>query len=110
MSGNPENKSDSDAKKCCNAPIVAADASGDKADSDADKSGNEDAENVEEFGQIEISENDINAYELDFQHCKIPKIENLEALTRIEILGLRWNFIKKIENLSFLTTLHLEHS
>merc|ERR1719415_482170 len=72
-------------------------------DSDTEKS--EEEEEIVEFGQIVIKDNETDAVELDFQHCKIPKIENLETLSKIERLGLRWNFIKKIENLGFLTTL-----
>ena len=68
-------------------------------DRDSDPSGDEANTNAEEEpGVIEISENDKNAVELDFQHCKIAKIENLEQLSSIESLGLRWNFITKIEN------------
>jgi len=76
----------------------------DVCNSDSEKSEDE-VETSEEFGRIEVSENDYNAYELDFQHCRIPKIENLQMLSRIEVLGLRWNFIKKIENVNSLITL-----
>lgn len=48
---------------------------------------------------------DPECYELDLNHGRIGKIENLEPLLNIERLYLRWNFITKIENLSTLTTL-----
>ena len=73
--------------------------------SEPEKSEPEDNEDDEETGFVTVSEEDKEAYELDFQHCKIRKIENLESLTRIETLGFRWNFLKKIENLDHLTTL-----
>lgn len=43
--------------------------------------------------------------EVDLNHRRIAKIENLEALTCVETLCLRWNLIKKIENLHTLTML-----
>ena len=43
----------------------------------------------EELGRVVIKPNEVDALELDFQHCKIPKIENLEVLTKIENLGFR---------------------
>lgn len=43
--------------------------------------------------------------ELDLNHGRIGKLQNLEPLQCIERLYLRWNLIKKIENLSTLTTL-----
>lgn len=43
--------------------------------------------------------------ELDLNHGRIGKLENLEPLQCIERLYLRWNLIKKIENLNTLTTL-----
>lgn len=48
---------------------------------------------------------DPKTTELDLNHGRIGKIDNLEPLECIERLYLRWNFIKKIENLSTLTTL-----
>ena len=48
---------------------------------------------------------DPDAIDVDLNHGKISKIENLEGLTCVETLCLRWNLIKKIENLSMLTTL-----
>ena len=39
---------------------------------------------------------------LDLNHGRIGKIENLEPLTQLESLYLRWNMIKTIENLSNL--------
>jgi len=48
---------------------------------------------------------DPNQFDLDLSHGRIAKIENLEVLTRIETICLRWNLVKTIENLSTLTTL-----
>ena len=47
---------------------------------------------------------DPDATEVDFNHGRIAKIDNLECLTQVEGLYLRWNLIKKIENISMLTT------
>lgn len=43
--------------------------------------------------------------EVDMNHHKIGRLENLEPLTKVERLYLRWNLIKKIENLETLVTL-----
>ena len=43
--------------------------------------------------------------DLDLNHHRIGKIENLDGLGQLETLCLRWNLIKKIENLSMLSTL-----
>lgn len=43
--------------------------------------------------------------EVDLNHRRIAKIENLETLTCVETLCLRWNLIKKIENLHALIML-----
>ena len=48
---------------------------------------------------------DPTALEVDLNHGKIAKLENLECLTQVEGLFLRWNLIKKIENLDMLVTL-----
>lgn len=48
---------------------------------------------------------DPNAIEVDFNHGRIEKLENLECLTKVEGLYLRWNLIKKIENIGMLTSL-----
>lgn len=48
---------------------------------------------------------DPDALEVDLNHGKIAKLENLECLHRVEGLYLRWNLIKKIENLQTLVTL-----
>merc|ERR1719270_1153353 len=87
--------------------LVPADASNNGDDqSEPEESDNEaEPDESEELGSVQISDEDKDAFELDFHHCKIPKIENLEVLTQIETLGFRWNFIKKIENLQTLTTL-----
>lgn len=62
--------------------------------------------NSETPAKIEdIIEIDPECYELDLNHGRIGKIEKLDELVNIERLYLRWNFIKKIENLSALKTL-----
>ena len=38
-------------------------------------------------------------------HGRIAVMENLEVLTRVETLCLRWNMISKIQNVSTLTSL-----
>jgi protein phosphatase 1 regulatory subunit 7 len=43
--------------------------------------------------------------ELDMNHQKVGRLENLEPLTKVERLYFRWNLIKKIENLDSLVTL-----
>ncbi|KAJ4433559.1 hypothetical protein ANN_15868 [Periplaneta americana] len=48
---------------------------------------------------------DPDTDELDMNHQRIGKLENLEPLTKVERLYFRWNFIKKIENLETLVTL-----
>jgi hypothetical protein len=71
--------------------------------SDLDESDTEANPNEEETEELCIL--DPEALDVDLNHGKIAKIENLEALTSVETLCLRWNLIKKIENLSTLTTL-----
>lgn len=48
---------------------------------------------------------DPNATEVDLNHGRIAKLENLECLVQVEGLYLRWNLIKKIENIGMLVTL-----
>jgi protein phosphatase 1 regulatory subunit 7 len=48
---------------------------------------------------------DPETLELDLNHGRIDKLQNLEPLTQIERLYLRWNLITKIENLDTLVTL-----
>ena len=45
---------------------------------------------------------DPTTTDLDLNHGRIGKIENLEPLTQLETLSLRWNLIKQIENLNCL--------
>jgi len=71
--------------------------------SDLEESDNEANPKEEEAEELCIL--DPEAIDVDLNHGKIAKIENLEALTSVETLCLRWNLIKKIENLSTLTTL-----
>ena len=60
----------------------------------------QDPQNQEEPVDIRIL--DPDTIDLDLNHGRIAKIENLEPLTQLETLCLRWNMIKKIENLSIL--------
>lgn len=48
---------------------------------------------------------DPETTELDLNHGRIGKLQNLEPLVCIERLYLRWNLITKIENLQTLVTL-----
>jgi len=57
-----------------------------------------------EYGR-EVGELTPDLIEVDLTQCRIQKIENFEILENIEFFGLRNNLIKKIENLSSLTTL-----
>ena len=67
----------------------------DAVDTDASDAEPDGPEISEELGKVVIKPNEVNALELDFQHCKIPKIENLEVLTKIENLGFRLVLRKK---------------
>lgn len=46
---------------------------------------------------------DSNSIEVELIRERITQIANLEHLHRVEVLRLRWNIIKKIENLSSLS-------
>lgn len=48
---------------------------------------------------------DTETLELDLNHGRIGKLQNLEPLVCIERLFLRWNLITRIENLDTLVTL-----
>lgn len=48
---------------------------------------------------------DPDCLELDLNHGRINKLQNLEPLTSVERLYFRWNLITKIENLDHLVTL-----
>jgi hypothetical protein len=50
----------------------------------------EEEEETGEPGRIEIREKDRDAEELDFQHARIRKIENLDGLSKIQVLGFRY--------------------
>jgi hypothetical protein len=50
----------------------------------------EEEEEAGEPGRIEIREKDRGAEELDFQHARIRKIENLHGLSKIQVLGFRY--------------------
>lgn len=48
---------------------------------------------------------DPDCEELDLNHARIGKIEQLDRMVKLERLFLRWNLLKKIENLDSLTRL-----
>jgi len=77
----------------------AADKTSD-CESDGEAAAAKDDEEAEELCIL-----DPEAVDVDLNHGRIAKIENLEGLRQVETLCLRWNLIKKIENLSTLTTL-----
>jgi hypothetical protein len=59
---------------------------------------------MEEAG--DVGELDLDADVVDLNHHKLIKIdERIQQLRCVEVLTLRWNLIKKIENLSALVTL-----
>lgn len=62
-------------------------------------------QNVKEEESNELVILEPDAYEIDLNHGRIGKLENLENLHQVEGLYLRWNQIKKIENIQMLTTL-----
>merc|ERR1719481_2136916 len=64
-------------------------------DNESDPEHSDNNEEVE-YWNIEISDDDKDSVELDFQHCSIPKLENLESLSKIERLGFRWNLSRKL--------------
>lgn len=66
----------------------------------SDQSENEENINEEETEDLRIL--DPDTIDLDLNHGRIGKIENLEPLTQLQTLSLRWNLIKKIENLTTL--------
>ena len=59
-------------------------------------------ESTENQETVDMRILDPDTIDLDLNHGRIGKIENLEPLTQLETLCLRWNMIKKIENLSTL--------
>ena len=61
----------------------------DTVDTDVSDTEPDGPEISEELGMVVIKPNEVDALELDFQHCKIPRIENLEVLTKIENIGFR---------------------
>jgi hypothetical protein len=79
---------------------TVAKVSGVMSDAESEVDAKEEAEETEELCVL-----DPEAVDVDLNHGKIAKIENLEPLKCVETLCLRWNLIKKIENLSTLTTL-----
>jgi len=69
----------------------------------SDASDEEEVANEEEG--VELVVLDPETLDVDLNHGKIAKIENLEHLRKVETISLRWNLIKKIENVHTLTTL-----
>ena len=65
-----------------------------------DASDNEAPQGEEEEEGVELVVLESDAVDVDLQHGKIARIENLEHLTQVETISLRWNLIKKIENLN----------
>lgn len=57
---------------------------------------------MEEPVEINI---DPDATELELNHSRLRRIEHLEQATALEFLGLRYNMIKKIENIAHLLNL-----
>lgn len=76
-------------------PAVDASVEGDKPKEDKGP----------ELTEISAADLEPDATEVDFNHSRIGKLENLETLRCVEVLILRENLIKKIENISMLTTL-----
>ncbi|KAK8779406.1 hypothetical protein V5799_019254 [Amblyomma americanum] len=58
-----------------------------------------------EITEISYDDYEPDTLDLDFTHCRIGKLSNLENLRRIEILIFRNNLLKKIENVHMLVTL-----
>jgi len=78
------------------------------ADSSDEKDNSEIESAIEATSELETCEliiSDPSAIEVDLNHGKISKLENLDCLTQVEGLYMRWNLIKKIENLQTLVTL-----
>ncbi|TGZ46494.1 Serine/threonine-protein phosphatase [Temnothorax longispinosus] len=75
----------------------------DKSEGSVEIGGENEGEESEEPDKILII--DPDSEELDFNHSKLTKLENLEPLTQIRRLCFTWNLIKKIENLDTLTSL-----
>ena len=72
--------------------------SDERPDHVSDTSDNEAPQGEEEEG-VELIVLEQDAIDVDLNHGKIARIENLEHLTHVETISLRWNLIKKIENL-----------
>ena len=63
-------------------------------------------QNIDDNGEEhELVVLDPEATDIDLNHGRIARIENLDHLQNVETLTLRWNQIKIIENLSSLSTL-----
>ena len=62
----------------------------------------EDNANQDDDETVDLRIVDPDTFDLDLNHGRIGKIENLDGLTQLETLSLRWNLIKKIENLNSL--------
>ena len=75
--------------------------------SDSESIGNAVEPSSEKAESTELVILDPNATEVDLNHGRIAKLENLECLAQVEGLYLRWNLIKKIENIEMLVTLRV---
>jgi len=72
--------------------------------SDPESVGPEEPPKAEEAG--DVGELDLDAEVVDLNHHKLVRIdERIGQLRCVEVLTLRWNLIKKIENLNTLTSL-----
>lgn len=78
---------------------------GEQNDELSQNSADEEGANAVEAETNELVISDPNATEVDLNHGRIAKLENLECLAQVEGLFLRWNLIKKIENIGMLVTL-----
>ncbi|KAH6933800.1 hypothetical protein HPB50_018279 [Hyalomma asiaticum] len=58
-----------------------------------------------EVHEISLEDIDPESTDVDFTHCRIGKLSNLEGLRRVEVLIFRNNLLKKIENVHMLVTL-----
>lgn len=75
------------------------------ADEDESKAACDTGANNNDAETNELVILDPEALEVDLNHGKIAKLENLECLQQVQGLYLRWNLIKKIENIHTLVTL-----
>ncbi len=70
----------------------------DQAHSDTEEQAGGEQEEVREMAVGD----DPDLLDLDLNHERIGRIENLDGLRRVETVCLRWNLIKRVENLDCL--------